>query len=232
VFPVPVAPKATAAPGIAFANVSRTVTVIRVVFAPLLAVIVGVDAVSVDLLPAGVVLGLMVNPLLVAPESEPDEATRVYPVPVLSMLRFANVAAPADGRTLVVPDSTPVPGGLVPIATAMAVAYDVAVLPYTSWALTCTAGVIGTPAWAAVGCCVNASFVAGPGVAVVVKVTGLPLKLPEVAVRVSGPAVVPSVQLPTVAMPVAFVCWDPPVTLPPPERTAKVIVVPGTGLLN
>src|SRR5258708_39994911 len=107
-FPVPVAPTATAAPGIGFEKVSRTVTVMTVVLVPLLAVIVPIDAVSVDLLPAGVVLGLIVNPLLVAPTSVPDEATRVYPVPVLSMLKFPNAAAPPEGTTLVVPDSTPV----------------------------------------------------------------------------------------------------------------------------
>src|SRR5512134_2086921 len=42
-----------------------------------------------------------------------------------------------------------------------------------------------------------------PGVAVAVKVTGLPVSPAEVACRVLAPATVPSVQLVTVAMPLA-----------------------------
>ena len=45
------------------------------------------------------------------------------------------------------------------------------------------------------------------------------------------PAVVPSVQLPTVAIPEAFVVCVPPVRLPPPVATAKVTETTGTGLL-
>ncbi len=47
----------------------------------------------------------------------------------------------------------------------------------------------------------TAIWVAAPAVPVAVKVTGLPVRVPEVAVRVLAPAVWPSVQLPTVAMP-------------------------------
>src|SRR2546422_518089 len=44
------------------------------------------------------------------------------------------------------------------------------------------------------------------------------------------PAVVLRVQLPTVAMPLAFVVWVPPVTLPLPAAGVKVTVTPATGL--
>src|SRR5512145_23239 len=73
---------------------------------------------------------------------------------------------------------------------------------------------------------------AGTAVPVAVKVTGLPASVPDVAVSVWGPAVVPSVQPPTVAMPAAFVVWVAPVTEPPPDVTANVTVTPPTGLLN
>ena len=50
-----------------------------------------------------------------------------------------------------------------------------------------------------------AIVVAAPAVPVAVKVTGLPDKVPELAVNVFEPAVAPSVQLPTVAMPLPLV---------------------------
>ena len=55
--------------------------------------------------------------------------------------------------------------------------------------------------------------------------------LPLVAVNVFDPAVVPNVQLPTVAMPLAFVVADPLVTEPPPVATANVTETPETALL-
>ena len=47
---------------------------------------------------------------------------------------------------------------------------------------------------------------------------------------VLGPAVVPSLQLPTVAIPDAFVVVEPPVMLPPPVPTANVTATPAIGL--
>ena len=64
-----------------------------------------------------------------------------------------------------------------------------------------------------------------------VKVTGEPLSVPLLAVRVLAPAPAPSVQLPTVAMPAALVVAVRPVAEPPPEATAKVTLTPGTGSL-
>src|SRR5205823_14707425 len=62
----------------------------------------------------------------------------------------------------------------------------------------------------------------------ILKVTGLPVSDPDVAVRVLLPAVALSVQLPTVATPLAFVVWLPPVTVPFPEATPKVTATPPT----
>src|SRR5882762_8974868 len=75
------------------------------------------------------------------------------------------------------------------------------------------------------------SCVAVPAVPVAVNVTGLPLMpLPAaVAVRVFGPAVVASVQLPTVAMPLASVVGLAAVRSPLPGATANVTATPATG---
>jgi hypothetical protein len=83
------------------------------------------------------------------------------------------------------------------------------------------------------GCVVMTTFVAPPAVPVAVNVTGLPL-IPDpaaVAVSVFVPAVVLRVQLPTVAIPLPFVVWVPPVTLPlpPPAAGANVTLTPTTG---
>src|SRR5256885_2966214 len=76
-----------------------------------------------------------------------------------------------------------------------------------------------------------ARLAAGPAVPVAVKVTGLPERPAAAAVSVLVPAVVPRVQLPTVAMPLAFVVCSAPVMLPPPDAGANVTPTPCTGLL-
>src|SRR5207249_10675247 len=65
--------------------------------------------------------------------------------------------------------------------------------------------------------------------AVAVNVTGLPVRPAELAVRVSPPVVLPSVQLPTVAMPLPLVVWPAPVMLPVPgpAPTATRTATPG-----
>src|SRR5712692_4266935 len=81
------------------------------------------------------------------------------------------------------------------------------------------------------GCVVIASFVAAPAVPVAVNVTGLPISASAVAVKVFGPAVVPSVQEVTAAMPLAFVSTAVVgLTVPPPVATAKVTAMPATEL--
>src|SRR5882724_11279886 len=87
----------------------------------------------------------------------------VYPVPILSILKVANVATPLRAATVVVPDSAP-PSGLVPIPAITLPVNPVAVLPCASCTVTCTAGVIVAPAVVLVGCTVNTSWLAAPGV--------------------------------------------------------------------
>src|SRR6266567_1321005 len=70
---------------------------------------------------------------------------------------------------------------------------------------------------------------AAPAVPVAVNVTGLPDNVPELAVSVFCPAVGLSVQLPTVATPLAFVVWLPPVIVPFPGATANVTATCATG---
>src|SRR5437879_6392586 len=72
------------------------------------------------------------------------------------MLRFGNVATPETAAAVVVPDSVP-PPALEPSVTLTLPAKPVATLPSASCALTCTAGVIGAPAVALVGCTVKTS---------------------------------------------------------------------------
>src|SRR5436853_304578 len=77
------------------------------------------------------------------------------------MLRFAKVATPLTAATVGVPARVPL-AGLVPIATVMLVVAVVTVLPWASWTVTCTAGVIAAPAAALLGCTVKTSFAAAP----------------------------------------------------------------------
>ena len=71
------------------------------------------------------------------------------------------MATPATAATVVVPERVP-PPGLLPIAT-VTLPVNAAVFPCASRAVTCTAGVIATPAVAGPGCTVNTSCVAAPG---------------------------------------------------------------------
>src|SRR2546426_703118 len=81
------------------------------------------------------------------------------------MLRLANVANPATAATAVVPDRGPLPG-FASSATVTVPVKPVAVFPWASRAVTCTAGVSVAPAAAFVGCAVNASCVAAAAVTV------------------------------------------------------------------
>src|SRR5205809_1904375 len=105
-------------------------------------------------------------------------------------------------------------------------------LPLASWSWSTGCWANATPLCAALdGAVVRASFVAAPAVPSAVKGTGLPV-IPDpaaVAVSVFVPTVVLSVQLPTVAIPLPFVVWVPPVTLPLPGAGANGTVAPRTG---
>src|SRR6266566_4016808 len=108
-------------------------------------------------------LGVMLNAALVAPLIPVAAAVTVYPVPVLLMLSPANVATPATAATEAVPESVP-PLGFAPVATVTVPVNAVAVFPWASRAVTCTAGVIAVPATVLVGWTVNTSWAAVPGV--------------------------------------------------------------------
>src|SRR4051812_39488025 len=78
------------------------------------------------------------------------------------MDRLEKEARPPDADTVVVPDSVP-PPGLAPIATVIPAVELVTVFPNASCPVTCTAGLIATPAVALVGCAVKASRFAAAG---------------------------------------------------------------------
>src|SRR2546430_6040527 len=67
-----------------------------------------------------------------------------------SDLNPEKVATPATAATVLVPDKVPLLG-FVPIATVMFPVNPVAVLPFPSWAVIWTAGVIAAPATVLVG---------------------------------------------------------------------------------
>src|SRR5678810_989256 len=98
------------------------------------------------------------------------------------MDRLENVATPLDADTVVVPDSVP-PPGLVPMATVMLAVELVTVLLNASCTVTCTAGLIATPAVAFEGWTVKASLDAAAGVMLNVAEVA-PVSAPEAAVRV------------------------------------------------
>src|SRR5439155_997696 len=75
------------------------------------------------------------------------------------------------------------------------------------------------------------SVAAAPAVPVAVKVSGLPVSVPDVTVRVFGPAVGPNVQEVTAVIPFAPVATGVVgLTVPAPDATANVTVTPATGL--
>ena len=115
-----------------------------------------------------------------------------------------------------------------PDATANATLTPLTGLPPASFTITLGGVATAEPAFAV---CPSPPFRAidagGPATAVAVKVTD---KLPLEAVSVFGPAVAPSVQLPTAAMPLPSVTALVAVALPPPDATANVTVTPLMGL--
>ena len=72
------------------------------------------------------------------------------------MLRLEKVATPLTAARLTVPESVPALG-LAPSATVTLPLNPVAVFPWASRAVTCSAGVIAAPATASLGCTVNTS---------------------------------------------------------------------------
>src|SRR6266576_2619701 len=79
------------------------------------------------------------------------------------MLSVENVATPLAAVTVAVPARVP-PPPFVAIATVTLPVNPVAVFPWASRAVTCTAGAIVAPAVALLGGTVNTSWLAVPGV--------------------------------------------------------------------
>jgi hypothetical protein len=123
--------------------------------------------------------------------------------------------------------------GCVSVLPAVGVAASTTVAPWIGFPLASRAVtvMVDVPLPAVIGeVAVTVDWLAlgPPAVPVAVKVTGLPV-IPDpaaVAVSVFVPAVVLSVQLPTVAIPLPLVVWLPPVTLPFPGVTANVTATP------
>src|SRR5206468_4927871 len=104
-------------------------------------------------------------------------------------------------------------------------------LPLASWSWSTGCWANATPLCPALdGAVVKATRPAAPAVPSAVDVTGLPVSPLDAAVRVLVRAVVLRIQLPTVAIPLPFVVWVPPVTLPLPAAGANVTATPATAL--
>src|SRR5437773_844057 len=125
------------------------------------------------------VAGVMLNAVLVVLPA--PVAVRVWPVPALSMLSTEKVATPATAATVFVPDRVPL-HGFVPIATVTFPARPASDLPFPSWAVIWTAGVIAAPATVFVGSTLKTSAVAVAGVMLNAVLVALPA---PVAVSVS-----------------------------------------------
>jgi hypothetical protein len=166
------------------------------------------------------VTGLPVSPL--------DVAVRLFGPAVGPSVHDVTVAIP------LVPVVTGVVGTTVPPpdATANVTATPATGLPFAS--CTITDGSIGTAVPAVADWpfpALMAIELAAPAAPVAVNVIGLPVSPVAVAVSVFGPAVGPSVQDVTAAIPlVPVVTGVVGTTVPPPETTAKVTATPLTGL--
>src|SRR2546427_6891788 len=92
----------------------------------------------------------MLNGALVAGVAPLVEATSVYPLPALSIVRPVNVAIPATAFTVVVPLNVP-PAGFDPIESVTALVAPASVFPDPSCTATLMAG-IALPAAVFTGC--------------------------------------------------------------------------------
>src|SRR5437588_857791 len=184
--------------------------------------VVSASFVAAPAVPVAVkVTGLPVRPL--------DVTVSVFCPAVALSVHDVSAAIPSvPVLTAVVGVTLPLPAAGVNVTATSATGF-----PFASLTITDGGDVTAVPAVADWLVGLFAAIVAAaPAVPVAVKVTGLPVSDPDVAVRVLLPAVALSVQLPTVATPLAFVVWLPPVTVPFPEATPKLTATPPTGLLN
>src|SRR5205823_9680308 len=132
------------------------------------------------------------------PVSDPDVAVSVFDPAVALRVHEVSVAIPSDPvLTGVVGVTVPLPAAGVNVTATPPTGF-----PFASFTITDGGDVTAVPAVAEWLVGLFAAIVAAvPAVPVAVKVTGLPVSDPDVAVRVLLPAVALSVQLPTVAMP-------------------------------
>jgi len=159
------------------------------------------------------------------PVSDPDVAVRVLLPAVALSVQLPTVAMPLPLVVCVPPVTLPLPAAGVNVTATSATGF-----PFASLTITDGGDVTAVPAVADWLVGLFAAIVAAaPAVPVAVKVTGLPVSDPDVAVRVLLPAVALSVQLPTVAMPLPLVVCVPPVTLPLPAAGVNVTATSATG---
>src|SRR5437588_76636 len=135
------------------------------------------------------------------PESDPDVAVSVLLPAVPLSVQLPTVAMPSPVVVWLPPVMVPFPGATPNVTVTSATGF-----PFTSFTITEDSEVPAVPAVADWLVGLFAAIVAAaPAVPVAVKVTGLPERDPEVAVKVLSPAVALNVQLPTVATPLALV---------------------------
>src|SRR5947207_2142051 len=159
------------------------------------------------------------------PVSDPDVAVRVLLPAVALSVQLPTVAMPLPLVVCLAPVILPLPAAGVNVTATSATGF-----PFASLTITDGGDVTAVPAVADWLVGLFAAIVAAaPAVPVAVKVTGLPVSDPDVAVRVLLPAVALSVQLPTVAMPLPLVVCVPPVTLPLPAAGVNVTATSATG---
>ena len=181
--------------------------------------------VAVPTVPVAVnVTGLPVSPVAAAAiVLVPALAPTVHVVSVATPLAFVTIVAGVAG-VIAPPPAVSVKITLAPLTP----------LPFAS--VTFTLGGAATALLTVADCAVSEfaiSVVATPAVPFALNVTGLPVSPVTVAVTVLTPAVVPSVQLVSVAMPLAFVATVAGLTglsTPPPAVIANTTLTPLTGL--
>src|SRR5207248_7466695 len=159
------------------------------------------------------------------PVSDPELAVKLFEPAVALSVQLPTVATPLPSVVWLPPVIVPFPG-----ATANVTATPATGLPFASLTITEGGEPTAVPAGAVWLVGLFAAIVAAaPAVPVAANVTGLPESDPDVAVSVFRPAVDLSVHIPTVAMPLPFVVWLPPVIVPFPGATANVTATCATG---
>src|SRR5205823_480286 len=154
-----------------------------------------------------------------------EVAVSVFGPAVALSVQLPTVATPLALVVCLPPVIVPFPGATANVTATCATGF-----PFASFTITDGGVLTAVPAVADWLVALFAAIVAAvPAVPVAVNVTGLPLKPVEVAVSVFGPAVALSVQLPTVATPLALVVLLSSPTRRSPDLTANVTATCATG---